>query len=551
MTNDCQDWLEIELTLKIKGKSYKIPCGNIKSFELDCQYYGFSGALSFSIPEDGSRVDDLLCPFTAECLIDVELSILPYIPPPVENPPLPLKLNGLVTKKTLQEELYLDTKEIDVYYRHYKIWFADAAQVLWKQHFPCELYVEESMESVFKKQLTPQITMDMQIPAMKVKHPMICLGLGLYDQYNNGSRQGLNEASFYDFALNYVNNHHAHFQYDYSSQSYLITEERAKSLPSKAFPSMEILSITTQWEETQRYQTQLLNALVDQPKMETIPNLQAVEGIRHDVLMREPVACKVDSFREKASARLASKQELQEVHFSSWPVVTFAPGYAFSVDSKTWGKDPFFLGKQYRAFQIRIKADILEEHSEYQIQNPKVGYRLSYQVMAEPEASQYPRLPEMKHVTYPVQVEGLVVSTVGDEATQDKTYDLVKHQVTQRDQYKIKIPLWDKIILVEEEPDRMHPRFYFPYDRNDKLLIDLHLYKGQVSRVLDWGLRTKLAQKTQGNHLLFGKNDKNETSMRHVYEGENPVLHIKRLKEKDNEHIKLKEGTLILETNWE
>jgi hypothetical protein len=82
-------------------------------------------------------------------------------------------------------------------------------------------------------------------------------------------------------------------------------------------------------------------------------------------------------------------------------------------------------------------------------------------------------------------------------------------------------------------------------------LIDLHLYKGQVSRVLDWGLRTKLAQKTQGNHLLFGKNDKNETSMRHVYEGENPVLHIKRLKEKDNEHIKLKEGTLILETNWE
>jgi hypothetical protein len=552
LTTNCSDRLEITLTLQIKGESYIIPCGNVKNLELDCQYYGFSGALGFSIPEDGSRVDKLLKPFTTEDLIEVALSIAPVIPPPVDNPPLPLILNGIVTKKTLQEELYLQTKDIDVYYRHYKIWFADAAQVLWKQHFPCELFVEESMESVFKQQLTPQIKLDMTLPAMKLKHPMICLGLGLDDQYNNGSRQDYNDASFYDFVLNYVNTHHAHLQYDYSKQSYSITEERVKPQASKTFPSMEILSITTQWEDTQRYQIQLLNALVDKPKMETINNLQAVEGIRHDVLMREPVADKVNSYKDKAAACLAAKQELQEIQFSTWPVVTFAPGYDFSVDKKTWGKDPFFTNKKYRAFQILIKADIESEAAEHQIQNDtNAVYNLCYQVMAEPETSQYPRLPEVKLAAYPVQVEGQVISTVGDETKKDKTYDLVRHQVTQRDQYKIKIPLWDKVILIEEEPDRMHPRFYFPYDRDDKLLIDLYCYKGQVSRVLDWGLRTKLAQKTQGNHVLFGKNDKNETSMSHIYEGENPVLHIKRLKEEDNEHIKLKDGTLILETNWE
>jgi hypothetical protein len=267
--------------------------------------------------------------------------------------------------------------------------------------------------------------------------------------------------------------------------------------------------------------------------------------------MREPVTTKVTDYKEKATACLVPKEELQEIHFSSWPAVTFAPGYAFGIDKKTWGKDPFFLGKKYRAFRVRIKALIIEEQIENQILNTSAGYHLLYQVSAEPEASQYPRLPQTKPTAYPIQVEGLVVSTVGDEAKKDKTYDLEKNKDTQRDQFKVKIPLWDKTILILEEPDYMHPRFYFPYDRNDKLLIDLYLYKGLVARILDWETGVKLPQKTQGNHVLFGKNDKDETSMRHIYEGEKPVLHIKRLKEKDNEHIKLKEGTLRLETNWE
>lgn len=544
------DWLEITLELKIKGKPHKIPSGNIKALELDCQCYGFEGNLNFSIPEDGDRKDTLLKPFATEDLIEIELAIMPILPL-AKVPPSPLKVKGIVTKKSLKEEIYQETKNNDVLYRHYQIWFADPAQVLWKQHFPCELYVKESMESVFKKQLTQQIKIDCKLEAMKTKHPMICLGLGLDDQFNNGSRYGYNQASFYDFALSYVNSHHAHFQYDYKNQTYIISESRPKSEKSKAFNSAEILSITTHWEEAQRQQVQLLNALVDKPKKETITNEQSVEGIRQDILVREPISDKVSAYKNIVKTGLKPNQELQDIYFSSWPVVTFSPEYAFTIDKKTWGKDPFYFGKEYRAFRIQIQAEIIEESVEQHIQADNAGYKLMYRVSAEQETSEYSRLPEIKQVAYPIQVEGLVVSTVGDESKKDKTYDLEEHKNTKRKQYKVKIPLWDKTILILEEPNYMHPRFYFPYDRNDKLLIDLHLYKGQIARVLDWGARTKLPQKTQGNHLLFGKNDKDETSLRHVYEGGNPVLHIKRLKEKDNEQIKLKEGTLILETNWE
>ncbi|NQY38438.1 MAG: hypothetical protein HRT37_26610 [Alteromonadaceae bacterium] len=66
--------------------------------------------------------------------------------------------------------------------------------------------------------------------------------------------------------------------------------------------------------------------------------------------------------------------------------------------------------------------------------------------------------------------------------------------------------------------------------------------------VLDWGKGVFLEQDTQGNHLLFGKNNTDETSLRHSYEDKKPVFSIKRTKEKDTELVRLEEGKIILQT---
>ena len=56
---------------------------------------------------------------------------------------------------------------------------------------------------------------------------------------------------------------------------------------------------------------------------------------------------------------------------------------------------------------------------------------------------------------------------------------------------------------------------------------------------------------TQGNHILLGKDDQSQTSVRHVYVDEKPVLNIKRTSDIDTQQIKIEEGRLILETKEE
>jgi hypothetical protein len=83
------------------------------------------------------------------------------------------------------------------------------------------------------------------------------------------------------------------------------------------------------------------------------------------------------------------------------------------------------------------------------------------------------------------------------------------------------------------------------------VLVALDLHRGWIARFLDWRPGARLPLDTQGNHLLLGKADKNQTSIRHVYTDGKPVLSVKRTNQKDTELIKLEEGILLLETREE
>ena len=79
----------------------------------------------------------------------------------------------------------------------------------------------------------------------------------------------------------------------------------------------------------------------------------------------------------------------------------------------------------------------------------------------------------------------------------------------------------------------------------------MNLFEARICRVLDWGERVFFEQDTQGNHLLMGKNAKDETSIRHVYEDNKPVLSIKRVKDNDTELVKLQDGKITFQTQEE
>jgi hypothetical protein len=545
---ETSDHLAFTLKLKIKGKEHKVPGGNVKDCQLDCQLYGFNGSLLFSLPNDVAYEDKLVKDFIKEDLIEVELGIMPVFNLP-KPPPKPFVVKGIVTEKLVQEEIYDELKKPKVLYRHYRIKFADPAQVIWQQHYPCELYVKQTMEQVIKAQLTSHITLKMNLPALKTKHPMICLGLAYDDKLNNGTHHRYNQASFYDFFIEYADTHHAHFYYDYQKHTYQISTDRPKPEKTEPFLPMEILRVTSYWQESKRYQAQLLNAIAKSPKKETLSQKEAIEGVRHDHLLREHIASRLNTYKESVKTKLKNHGEKLDIHFSRWPVQTFTPGSTFSVNKKVWSQDPLYAQKKYRTLHTQIHASRVYDDTEADIHNTSTAYRLRYQTQDELTDCDKPSLPSFTPVAYPVQVEGVVVSTVGGGT--DKTYDYEKNKETSKDQYKVKIPLWDKTILIQAKPDTMNPHFYFPHYRNTQLLLNMELYRASIKRVLEWGERVPLPLSTQGNHLLMGKNKDNETSIKHIYEGENPALLVKRKKEADNEQIKLKQGTLILETNWE
>jgi hypothetical protein len=80
------------------------------------------------------------------------------------------------------------------------------------------------------------------------------------------------------------------------------------------------------------------------------------------------------------------------------------------------------------------------------------------------------------------------------------------------------------------------------------VLVALDFHTGRIERFLDWRHGARLPLDTQGNHILFGKTDTSQTSVRHTYVDEKPVFNMIRTSEKDIEMIKLVEGNLILET---
>lgn len=547
-TQKASDHLVFTLKLKIKGKEYKIPGGNVKDCQLDCQLYGFDGSLFFSLPDDEAYEDKLIKAFIKEALIEIDLSIMPVFNLP-KPPPKPLVVKGMVTAKQVQEEIYTELSKPKVLYRHYHLKFADPAQVVWRQHYPCELYVKQTMEQVIKAQLTSHINLKMNLPALKTKQAMICLGMAFDDTLNNGTHHRHNRASFYDFIIDYVSTHYAHFYYDYQKHYYQISADRLKPEKNKPFLPMEVLSVTSYWQESKRYQVQLLNAVVKPAKKETLSHQEAIEGVRHDYLLREHVASQFSEYKENAKTRLKNHGENLDVQFSRWPVQTFSPGSIFSVDKKVWSQGLSYLQKKYRTRRLQIHASKIQDDSEVDIHNTSTAYHLRYQTQNELSDCEKPSLPDCLPVAYPIQVEAKIISTVGKDS--DKTYDYEKNKETSKQQYKVNIPLWDKTIFIQVKPDTMNPHFYFPHYRNTRLLLNMYLYEATIKRVLDWGERVPLPLNTQGNHLLMGKDKENETSIRHVYEGENPALLVKRQKEDDNEQIKLKEGTLILETNWE
>lgn len=536
--------LSFALTLTINGTEYTIPGANVKHCNIDAFCYGFTSTLAFYLPNE-QREDTLLKNFITEDLISVELKVsaIYNLPVPV---PKPLVLKGLVTDKSLYEQAYRQVSGAPVLYRYYQVTFSDPAQVLWKQHYPSELYVNDTFSSVINAQVVSPISITLDYPPLEETKPLICLSLGNTESTHHGETGATNQASFYDFLIDYLASHNVFLNYDYEANDYTVSAEETTLQQSTPFLPYEVSTIQTSWPETSRTTMRLLNGAADNSKQEEITNALAIDGIKHDVILRHTIDSQFKTRKDLESNKLKKQGQQLTALMSQWPMQDFWPHKSFSMNKSADGSNFLHTDTKFRVDALVISAAALDDSPEHDTDLEYTQYRLAYRVKAHDSTTPQPSFPDYISPKYPVYVEGLIVSEQGKE--DEKTYDVQSNEDTGQFEYKVNIPLWDLTIKVLLEPDFLNPHFYFPFYRNTKLLLGIDLLRAHVVRVLSWGDNVQLPMATQGNHILFGKNDQDQTSVSHIYEEGSPLLTIKRNKGIDTELVQLEEGCLILQT---
>src|SRR5664279_2737387 len=135
--------LTITLVVTIAGQAHTSPAGNVKFLELSLSPYGFNGKVSFVVSCEESTDAPFTPISTQNDLIEVSLQVEAYTTD-TSTVISPLSLSGLVTTRGFSEQTLSNILKSQAFmlHRHYHLEFADPAQVLWKQHYPCDLLTD-------------------------------------------------------------------------------------------------------------------------------------------------------------------------------------------------------------------------------------------------------------------------------------------------------------------------------------------------------------------------------------------------------------------------
>jgi hypothetical protein len=528
------DTLRLKLDLTINSDIFNIPGANIKNCQLNLYSYGFDGKLDFWI-SSASVQDPLFSKFIKPDLIEMRLSIQGVydLPSPA---PEPLVVRGIVTKKSVRETTYKDVSGHPVLDRHYEIFFEDAPQVLWKQHFPTELYIEKKMADILRANAMEGISVEMEWDSLERKQAITCLGLG----------HELNEASFYDFLMWYVKSYNGVCTYNYETQSLKLSDRKASEQPSISFHPDEIDDLCIHMPETYRKNIRILNAYSESPKKIEVTQDQAVIGTSKDIIMCTGIMKDLDIRKSLEASKLRYRQHEIEIGLKQFPLKTFRIGSMVIFESEEWSDETFYQNKEYRVHEIRLTLNAKSQEVDDNYNAAFTVYDMAMTVQMEYEDNPAVTLPNFKTPFYPIRVEGKIVSAAGKPT--DKTYQIFSNPKTSQDFYSVFIPLWNSPVMVPFTPDITTGHFFFPAFTNSRVLLDVYYDRAEITKFLDWGEGTRLPMDSQGNHILFGKSSASETSIKYMYQDNKPLFNIQRVLGTDTELIQMKEGTIILET---
>lgn len=535
--------LALTLTLTAAGKKFTITGGQIKRLQLALTSYGFSGEAEFVLGDDkkygGNNSDTLINEFVKPTLLTVELSVCAvHADYATSGAATPLQLAAVVYDKGLRESAYRQVNTTPALVRRYTIRFRDAAQLLWGQHFPCQLYTAKTLKDVISEHAGALIKLRYDWDVLLAQRTLLFLPL----------QPGPGAASFYDWVVWLVTTQGGLFRYDYKGREYVLSGKATPGPQVKLVP-IDVEHLAVWFPQVARYNVNVLNSYSEDAQQKAITQQEASAPLRHDYLLDTPIAAAFDARVALETRRLMVRGPELVVGLQRFPWAPLFPGAQVDLNlDDELAANRLVMPPPFRGQKGNVAALDLEcsaENQEPESDTTQCAYRFQLTVRLQRSDDAYTPLPDYCAPDYPRLVEGKVVSETGEE--KDATYQIYADADTSIDQYRIKIPLWaDQLVPTPYQPHQAPGHFYFPAYKGQRVLVALHFDSAQIERFLDWRPEGRLPGETQGNHLLLGKKPGNSTALRHVYKDNKPVFTIQRTNQKDKQSIEIQEGSLLI-----
>ena len=534
-----EDAIQIDLDIKIGKEKFEIPGGNIRNLNLNLFSYGFNGSIGFWIISDSVK-DTLFLNFLKPDLIELTLTVEAVYNQSGEKTS-PLTIKSIVTGKSVREETYNEVSDKPVLQRYYEMSFRDAPSLLWSQHYPSKIYVEKKMSDIIKEHTVSGITTDLDFKALEKKCPMQFLGLGNEE----------NDASFYDFLMWYLKSNNGLCYYDYKKYKFCLTDKKPVEKEAYSIKRYETkdLSLSLKFPETIRHNNRILNASTESSKTIDVKQDQAVTGLNRDMVIREDIAGKVSTIQTLEKSKLKVRDHELKIDFGQFPSYPFWPGSFIEFGKEYWGSDSYIYKKKYRVYEVSITAEATQQKPGENYNAPFNTYKSVVSAKLEHSDNPVAFFPEFKTPKYPVYIEGRIISEAGKK--EDKTFQIETDKETSEESYAVHVPLWNCKVMAPFTPGITTGHFFFPAFTNSRVLLAVYYDCAEIDKFLDWGDGTRLTMDSQGNHILFGKNDASNMSMKYEYAENKPKFIMKRISDKDTELIQMEDGNIILQTKEE
>lgn len=309
-----QERLKLELTLTLGGQSFTIPGGQIKHFAVRLSSHGFTASVTFWT---ALETDDapLFTAFQKPDLLKVKLAIsgVYHLPDP---PPDSLVIQGLARARSLGGTPHGPLEGTDRRFRRYRIEFADAAQVLWRQHRPTVLYTQKTMADVLKAAKPDGIQLNYDWDVLTAQQPLICLGIG----------EDHAAASFYDFVCWYVDSRGGYWTYDCQQNQYTFSDSKPASTQAASLGRPQVDRVEVVLPPVVRHGVRILNSFAGGASTSTVDQSQALTGIQRDVLLRTPITLDAEQRQALEQTRLRVRQQQLRLTFRQFPTVGVHPG---------------------------------------------------------------------------------------------------------------------------------------------------------------------------------------------------------------------------------